>query len=168
MLIETNPFNAVKEDFSLSYITQLTADSGVSYEEDRKDYIAVDGQVNFAEIPLRIQLKSTVQPTKWAPSFTYYLEEDWLRKWCNSKIPVVLVLLVIDCKTDTNGERLPFISHDTDDYKINGRGYWIRVDDLAKAHDFKTTKGLSITLNSTHRIGSKTVLDWHKVAMSIF
>lgn len=168
MLKETNPLDAVKEDLSVSYITQLTADAGVNFQEHRKDYMGVDGAVEFFEAPLRIQLKSTTQSEMWADSFEFYLREGWLEKWKHSLVPVVLVLLVINSKTDTNGARLPFVKHGCDDYQVNGRGYWVRVDELAKNHDFEKSKGLSITLNSTHRIDEQSVIEWYELATSMF
>lgn len=57
----SNPIEAAKEDLSVGYITQLAADSGAAFQEHRKDFIGVDGQVDFLEAPLRVQLKSTTQ-----------------------------------------------------------------------------------------------------------
>lgn len=164
----TNPFTAAQEDVSIAYAMQLAAARGVNFQFNSKDFIAIDGNIEFYETPLRVQLKATTQTTYWNNTFSYYLEENWLRKWRGFCVPTVLILTTINPASGIAKSLGPMMHHNQDDFTADLRGYWIRVDGIAKDHDFSVQKGLSVTFNSTHRIDQNSIDTWHSIAMEPF
>ncbi|OUJ22366.1 DUF4365 domain-containing protein [Corynebacterium kefirresidentii] len=168
MLLTTNPPSAAKEDLSVAYMMQLAANHGVNFSKRDKDFIAIDGSVEFAEADLRIQLKTTAEEKYWNDSFSYYLEPKWLKKWSQNLSPTMLVILTVNSPLDDKSAHTPFFEINEDNYLVRGRAYWIRVDDIAQEHVKNSEKGKTVSLNQSNRIDDTTLNHWHEILLENF
>ena len=150
------------EEFSIAFLSQVCAQEGFEFVRWNQDYQAVDGDIKFRETDLRVQLKSTVQDRFWNDEFSFSLQKEWLVKWSESKIPVILVLVVL------NSPDGKWATHAADSTSFPARGYWKRVDEFARKHVDMRAQSKSVRFSIADRITSDSVTIWHKVAMSPF
>lgn len=153
---------ARSEEFSAAYVAQVCAQDGFQFITHRQDYQAIDGDIVFRETNLRVQLKSTTQEKYWKDNFSFPLYKEWLEKWAVSKIPVILVLVVI------NSPDGKWANHDNDLLSFPVRGYWTRVDEFAKNNLYMEAQSKVVSLGTEDRVTSHSIRDWHDVAMSAF
>src|SRR6266705_3566406 len=96
--IGTLSSNGSKARFGAAYVRAVCSQAGVGFQETSpdEDVIAVDGQVDFAVSPARVQIKCTGRfRISGGKTATWQAEESWLGNWHQSKIPVYFVLVVV-------------------------------------------------------------------------
>lgn len=117
-----------KARFGVAYVRAVCSQAGVGFSETSpdEDVLAVDGQVDFAISPARVQIKCTGRfriPGRKTAS--WQAEESWLGKWRRSMIPVYFVLVVVD-----PDDQLEWLHHQDNGTLHRAAAFWVRVDRL--------------------------------------
>ncbi|SOC47821.1 protein of unknown function [Blastococcus aggregatus] len=89
--------SARKARYGVAYLRNVCAQAGVGMNETPadEDVLAVDCSVEFAEAPVRVQVKCTSQFTIAGRSASWPLEEGWVRAWSHHLVPVYFVLVIV-------------------------------------------------------------------------
>ncbi|WP_312715537.1 DUF4365 domain-containing protein [Corynebacterium flavescens] len=152
--------NGIREALSINYTQQVVANEGFSFNTNSQDYIAIDGTIEFPETDLRVQLKSTSQVGCWNnSSFDFRLEPSWIQKWARNTQPVILIMVVLN-------PNLNWVTIRKSSASLAGRGYWKRVDNVAK----ETTGGASatITFSKEDLVCRESVEQWRSLVANAY
>src|ERR1700693_3373291 len=91
--------NGSKARFGVAYVRAVCSQAGFGFTETSpdEDILAVDGQVDFAMCPARVQIKCTGRfRLPGGKTASWQAEESWWGHWHESRIPVYFVLVVVD------------------------------------------------------------------------
>jgi hypothetical protein len=117
-----------KARFGAAYLRAVCSHAGVGFTETTidEDVLAIDGTVDFAVSPARVQIKCTGQfRISGGPTASWQAEENWWGKWHQSKIPVYFVLVVVD-----PDDQRTWLQHQDDGTLNRAAAFWVRVDRL--------------------------------------
>ena len=139
-----------KEDISISYISALCADAGISYDIQRHDDDSTDGIMKkriflgdgiFFDSALRIQLKSTSSVSQYKDKgdiITYALKGKNYNDLCTpATTPIILGLFVMP------EEEASWVQWSREELLIKGCMYWADFSKMPKS-DHKETVTISI------------------------
>ena len=115
--------------------------------------MAIDGTVDFARMPVRVQIKCTSQFSVAGSKLTLQLEPSWVKKWTASDTPVFVV--VVKVPSDVPGwldYDVAFTRHNTVAF---GRRF-VAATDLT-----------AMVFTSSDRLTGESVYDWRDLAYDI-
>lgn len=139
-----------KARFGAAYLHAICSHAGVGFTETTmdEDVLAIDGTVDFAISPVRVQIKCTGQfRIQGGKTASWQAEESWWGKWHQSKIPVYFVLVVVD-----PDDQLTWLEHQDDGTLHRAAAFWVRVDRLPD--------GSRITVPKSQRLTAATMATW--------
>ena len=142
--------NGSKARFGAAYVRAVCSHAGVGFTETTidEDVLAVDGQVDFAISPARVQIKCTGKfRISGGKTATWGAEESWFGKWNQSMIPVYFVLVVVD-----PDNQLTWLHHQDDGTLHTAAAFWVRVDQLSDQS--------RITVPKSQRLTADTLTIW--------
>jgi hypothetical protein len=119
-----------------------------------EDVLAVDCSVEFAEAPVRVQVKCTSQFAIRGRSASWPVEARWLRHWGASKVPVYLVLVIVE----GSGDR--WLMQQPGGTFQHAAAFWARVDKLSDAKSLQVPKNQRLTV--------ATIVDWREECVAAF
>lgn len=151
-----------KEDISISYISALCADAGISYDIQRHDDDSTDGIMKkrifldderFFDSSLRIQLKSTSSVTQYKDNgdmITYALKVKNYNDLCTpATTPVILGLFVMP-------EEESWVEWSREELLIKGCMYWADFSEMPKSDNKQT---VTVAIPKEHVINEEFLLD---------
>ncbi|MFG1853452.1 DUF4365 domain-containing protein [Actinomadura geliboluensis] len=139
-----------KARFGVAYLRAICSHAGVGFTETStdEDVLAVDGNIEFPIAAARVQVKCTGQfRIKGGKTATWSAEEGWWKKWKGSKLPVYLVLVVVDPDTQEK-----WLEHREDGTLHRAAAFWVRVDTMEEAD--------SIVVPKIQRLTAATLSEW--------
>jgi Domain of unknown function (DUF4365) len=142
--------NGAKARFGVAYLRAVCSQAGVGFNETAidEDVLAIDGEVQFAVAPARVQVKCTGRfRIEGGETASWPAESAWWEKWKKSCLPVYLVLLVVD-----PDDRLLWLDHRSDGTFQCAAAFWVRVD--------KTADGASVQIPKKQRLTADTLKLW--------
>lgn len=147
--------NGRRARYGAAYVRALCAHAGAAFNETSvdEDIMAIDGSVDFARMPVRVQIKCTSQFSVSGSRLTLQLEPSWVSKWITSDTPVFVV--VVKVPSDIPGwlhYDAAFTRHNTVAF---GRRF-IAATDLT-----------SMMFTSSHRLTSESIYEWRDLAYDI-
>lgn len=152
-----------KEDISISYISALCADAGISYDIQRHDNDGTDGIVKkriflgngiFFDSALRIQLKSTSSVSQYKDKgdiITYALKVKNYNDLCTPATTPIILGLFIMPEDETS-----WVQWSREELLIKGCMYWADFSRMPKS-DHKGT--VTITIPKEHVVNKEFLLD---------
>lgn len=148
--------NRRKARYGVTYVRNLCAQAGVGFEETSpdEDVLAVDCEVKFVEASVRVQVKCTSSLKATGRSASWPVEEGWLRKWADSRLPVYIVVVMVSPESDS------WIEHRRKDTLHNTAAFWVRVDGLTDAKRVRIPKA--------NRLQSSTFTLWRNEMLAGF
>ncbi|WBT08812.1 DUF4365 domain-containing protein [Corynebacterium sp. SCR221107] len=158
--------DACKEVIGQGLAYALAAHSAVevSLTSPGQDHLAKDCTFAFPEADLRVQLKSTASPIQTKGMYAFDLEYEWMEKWAQSRIPVILVLTVIHEK-----ERSKWIEFEKSRTLFTCDSHWVRVDDFSRNHlATGSTTARRIHFPKDQSIGPNSVALWRSLVIESF
>lgn len=144
--IGTLSSNGSKSRFGAAYVRAICSQAGVGFQETSpdEDVLAVDGTVDFAVSPVRVQIKCTGRfRISGGKTATWQAEESWLGNWHQSKIPVYFVLVVVD-----PDDQLAWLEHQDDGTLHRAAAFWVRVDQLPDVSRIVVPKNQRLTVDT--------------------
>jgi hypothetical protein len=148
--IGTLTAKGAKARFGAAYVRAICSHASVGFDETSidEDVLAVDGMVNFAIGPARVQIKCTGQfRINGGSTATWPAEAQWFEKWHKSKIPVYFVIVMVDPDDQT-----VWLEHLADATLGRAAAFWVRVDRMSER--------ASITVPRTQRLTAATLTEW--------
>jgi hypothetical protein len=142
--------NGSKARFGAAYVRAICSHAGVGFDETTidEDVLAVDGSVNFATCPARVQIKCTGKfRISGGRTATWKAEESWFGKWQQSMIPVYFVLVVVD-----PDDQQAWLHHQDDGTLHRTAAFWVRVDQMSNPRQIMVPK--------TQRLTAGTLAVW--------
>ncbi|RJT75643.1 DUF4365 domain-containing protein [Arthrobacter cheniae] len=133
----------------------LCAHVGASFTETSidEDVMAIDGTVDFARMPVRVQIKCTSQFSVAGNRLTLPLELSWVEKWTISDTPVIVV--VVKVPSDIPG----WLDYDVAFTRPNTVAFGRRFD--------AATDVTSMVFTSSDRLTGESIHDWRDLAYDI-
>jgi hypothetical protein len=147
--------NGRRARYGAAYVRALCAQAGAGFNETSvdEDVMAVDASVDFARMPVRVQIKCTSQFKVSGNKLTLSLEPGWVTNWSDSDTPVfVVVVKVPSLVPDWLTFNSAFTRHNTVAY---GRRF-IAATDLT-----------SMSFDANHRLTAESIYDWRDTAYAI-
>lgn len=135
--------NGSKARFGAAYVRSVCSHAGVGFTETTidEDVLAIDGTVDFAVSPARIQIKCTGQfKIAGGQSAGWQADETWWGKWHRSRIPVYFVLVVVD-----PDDQLVWLEHNDEGTLNRAAAFWVRVDQLSDRSRIRVPKNQRLT-----------------------
>lgn len=148
--ISTLTPNGCKARFGAAYVRAICSHAGVGFTENSpdEDVLAVDGKVELAEGYVRVQIKCTGQyRIVGGKTASWPAEQNWWDKWQQSRIPVYLILVMVD-----PDDQLQWLEHRDDGTLNRAAAFWVRVD--------KMPSGSAIAVPKTQRLFASTLAEW--------
>jgi Domain of unknown function (DUF4365) len=148
--------NGRKARYGISYVRSICCQAGVTMTETEpdSDVLAVDCSVMFREADVRVQVKCTSQWTIDGKSLTYPVEEGWIRKWDECKVPVYFAAVIVPSDPDT------WLRHDKDGTFHSTAAFWVRL--------VPGTVSTSIAVPKDQRLTLDTIKIWHSDLLALF
>lgn len=89
--------NVRRARYGVAYVEALCAHAGTDFRESSPDtdVSAVDGSIEFARMPVRVQIKCTSRYQVGARSLTLRLKSEWVDKWTESDTPVFVIVVKV-------------------------------------------------------------------------
>ncbi|KQZ86098.1 hypothetical protein ASD56_07505 [Microbacterium sp. Root166] len=115
--------------------------------------MAIDGTVDFARMPVRVQIKCTSKFSVRGSKFTLPLEPGWTKKWTASDTPVFVV--VVKVPSDIPG----WLDYDVAFTRHNAVAFGRRFD--------VTTDTTSMMFTSSDRLTGESIYEWRDLAYDI-
>lgn len=147
--------NGRRARYGAAYVRVLCAHAGATFTETAvdEDIMAIDGTIDFARMPVRVQIKCTSKFSVPGGKLTLPLEAGWLRKWTTSDTPVFVV--VVKVPRDIAGWL---------DYDVA----FTRHNTVAFGRRFDASKDLtSMLFTSTDRLAGESIYDWRDLAYDL-
>lgn len=147
--------NGRKARYGVSYVRAICSQAGVTMTETSpdEDVLAVDCQVHFEPGDVRVQVKCTSSWTIGGASLTFPLEERWIRKWDRCRVPVYLVVVIVQPDPDE------WISHDDNGTLHKSAAFWVRVP---------KSPGPSIEVPKDQRLTGRTLSAWYEDLIAMY
>jgi hypothetical protein len=147
--------NGRRARYGAAFVRTLCAQAGATFAETSvdEDIMAIDGTVDFARMPVRVQIKCTSKFSVSGGKFTLPLEPSWVKKWTASDTPVFVV--VVKVPSDIPGwldYDVAFTRHNTVAF---GRRF-VAATDLT-----------SMVFTSSHRLNAESIYEWRDLAYDI-
>ncbi|WP_033288162.1 DUF4365 domain-containing protein [Amycolatopsis jejuensis] len=142
--------NRAKSRFGVAYVRAVCSQAGVGFGETSpdEDVLAVDGQVEFAVAPAKVQVKCTGRfRISGGATATWPIDDSWHRNWKRSGLPVYFVLVIVD-----PDKRVSWLHHHDAATLHHAAAFWVRVDTLAT--------GENIVVPKTQRLTADTLRLW--------
>lgn len=154
--ISTLNSNGQKARYGVSYLRNICAQAGVGLNENSpdEDVSAVDCEVEFAELPVRVQVKCTSGLSIGARSKSVPIEEKWIEKWRQSLVPVYLIVVIVPKNV------ADWLDHIDDGTMHRTAAFWERVDRGASLPSVKIPKN--------QRLTAATLSLWHNDLLAEF
>jgi hypothetical protein len=148
--------NRRKARYGVAFVRSLCAQAGLSFSETSadEDVLAVDGEVGFTEGIVRVQVKCTSSLKIAGRRASWPLDEGWVRKWSDSRVPVYFVLVIVD---EDPGQWLEQRRNGT---YHNAAAFWERVDLLGSEK--------RLTIPKSNRLDASTFDLWHAQMLECF
>lgn len=147
--------NGRRARYGAAYVRALCAHAGASFTETSmdEDIMAIDGAIDFARMPVRVQIKCTSKFSVTGSRFTLPLEPTWLKKWTASDTPVFVV--VVKVPSDIPG----WLDYDAGFTRHNTVAYGRRFD--------VSTDLASMVFTKKDRLTGESIYDWRDLAYDI-
>lgn len=147
--------NVRRARYGAAYVRALCAHAGASFAETSidEDIMAIDGQIDFARMPVRVQIKCTSQFSVAGSKLTLPLEPSWVKKWTVSDTPVFVV--VVKVPSDIPG----WLDYDVAFTRHNAVAFgrrFVAATDLA-----------AMVFTSADRLTGESIYDWRDLAYDI-
>jgi hypothetical protein len=142
--------NGSKARFGAAYVRAICSHAGVGFTETSidEDVLAVDGTVDFAVCPARVQIKCTGKfRISGGKTASWEAEESWWGKWHQSGIPVYFVVVVVDPDI-----QIDWLNHQDNGTLHRAAAFWVRVDHLPDRS--------RITVPKSQRLTAETLAEW--------
>lgn len=149
--------SAAKGRFGVAYVRSIFSQAAVGFNETApdEDAIAVDGSLEFAIAPARIQIKCSSRFKIAGRSATWDSELHWRQSWAASGVPVYFVLVILDYK-----DPLSWIHHHDAGTDQKAAAFWVRVNEAMPSD--------KIIVPKTQRLTVATLAQWEKEVNSCF
>lgn len=149
--------NGAKGRFGVSYIRSIASQVGVGFNETSpdEDMLAIDGTIEFALAPARVQVKCTSRFSITGNSATWQSELHWREQWGQSLLPVYFVLVILDFD-----ERPRWIEHHATGTNHTAAAFWVRVNE--------TGTGDKIRIPKSQRLTADAIEQWHQEVEACF
>lgn len=147
--------NGRRARYGAAYVRALCAHAGAGFTETSidEDVMAVDASIDFARMPVRVQIKCTSQFKVSGSKLSLPLEAGWTDKWAESDTPVFVVVIKVP-------PLLPdWLSFDSAFTRHNTVAYGRRFDPA------KDSGGMSF--DATHHLSSESIYEWRDIAYGI-
>jgi hypothetical protein len=128
----------------------VCSQAGVGFDETSidEDVLAIDGKIDFAVAPVRVQVKCTGQfRIDSGTTATWPAEDGWWEKWHKSAVPVYFVVLIVD-----PDEQHRWLEHRRDGTMHHAAAFWVRVDQMSE--------GPGIAVPKKQRLTAETLSQW--------
>lgn len=147
--------NGRRARYGAAFLRTLCAHAGASFSETSvdEDIMAIDGTVDFARMPIRVQIKCTSKFSVRGTKFTLPLEPTWVKKWAASQTPVFVVVVKVP------GDISRWLDYDPSFTRHNTVAFGRRFDAM--------NDGRSMTFSSADRITGESIYEWRDLAYSI-
>lgn len=147
--------NGRRARYGAAYVRALCAHAGAAFSESSidEDIMAIDGTVDFARMPVRIQIKCTSMFSIPGGKFTLPLEPSWVKKWTTSDTPVFVV--VVKVPRDIPG----WLNYDVAYTRHNTVAFGRRFDRAANS--------TSMVFTSIDRLTGESIYEWRDLAYDI-
>lgn len=147
--------NGRRARYGAAYVRALCAHAGAAFTESSidEDIMAIDGTVDFARMPVRVQIKCTSKFSIPGGKFTLPLESSWVRKWTTSDTPMFVV--VVKVPRDIPG----WLDYDVASTRHNTVAFARRFD---RAVDLT-----SMVFTGVDRLTGESIYDWRDLAYDI-
>jgi hypothetical protein len=135
-----------KARFGVAYVRAVCSQAGVGFAETSpdEDVLAVDGDVQFSEASVRIQVKCSGQfKINGGSTATWQAEPHWREMWRNSIHPVYFVLVIVDPDEQQN-----WLDHRDDGTLHRAAAFWVRVDGLMENQNITVPKHQRLTAST--------------------
>lgn len=147
--------NGRRARYGAAYVRTLCAHAGAAFTETNvdEDIMAIDGAVDFARMPIRVQIKCTSKFSVPGGKFTLPLETGWVKKWTASDTPVFVV--VVKVPSDIPGwldYDIAFTRHNTVAF---GRRFDVAMDVT------------SMVFTRSDRLTGESIYEWRDLAYDI-
>jgi hypothetical protein len=142
--------NGAKASFGVAYVQAICSHAGVGFDPTSadQDVLAVDGTINFAIGPARVQIKCTGQfRINSGATATWPSEPGWTNKWSRSRTPVYFILVVVD-----PADQVYWLDYRDDGTMHNAAAFWVRVNGLPE--------DANIVIPKTQRLTADTLKVW--------
>jgi len=147
--------NGRRARYGAAYVRSMCAHAGASFTETSvdEDIMAIDGAIDFARMPVRVQIKCTSKFKVAGNKFTLPLESGWIRKWSVSDTPVFVV--VVKVPQDIQG----WLDYDQS---------FTRHNAVAFGRRFIPTMDLkSMVFVAEDRVTAESIYEWRDLAYGI-
>ena len=136
--------NGRKARFGVSYVRSVCAQAGVGFQETSpdEDILAVDCDVKFREANVGVQVKCTSSLTIRGRSASWHLDEGWLRKWSDARLPVYFVLVIVE------GDSGAWLTHRRDGTFSHAAAFWRRIVPSELASRINVPKSQRLTVET--------------------
>ena len=147
--------NGRRARYGAAFVRALCAHAGAAFTESSidEDIMAIDGTVDFARMPVRVQIKCTSKFSIPGGKFTLPLESSWVRKWTTSDTPVFVV--VVKVPRDIPG----WLDYDVASTRHNTVAFGRRFD--------RATDSMSMVFTGVDRLTGESIYDWRDLAYDI-
>lgn len=147
--------NGRRARYGAAYVRTLCAHAGATFTETNvdEDIMAIDGAVDFARMPIRVQVKCTSKFSVPGGKFTLPLETGWVKKWTASDTPVFVV--VVKVPSDIPG----WLDYDVAFTRHNTVAFGRRFD--------KATDLTSMVFTKADRLTGESIYEWRDLAYDI-
>jgi Domain of unknown function (DUF4365) len=142
--------NGAKARFGVAYLRAICSHAAVGFTETGtdEDVLAIDGKVEFAAGPARVQVKCTGQfRIDGGDTASWPAEDSWWDKWHRSKIPVYFIIVMVD-----PDDQLQWLEHRENGTFLRTAAFWVRVD--------RMTAAPSVTVPKSQRLTAGTLSEW--------
>lgn len=150
--------NARKGRYGIAYFQNVCAQFGVGFDETSpdEDVLAIDGTVQFAALPVRIQVKCTKKAFGPNDVLSWPVTEEWKSKWAKNVGPSYFV--VVQVPSDMPGDWIDYNGADITTHRSTA--YWARIE--------AATIGASIAIARTNRLTAESLASWNDDLLSCF
>jgi hypothetical protein len=142
--------NACKARYGVAHFRALCSQAGLGFAETSpdEDTLAVDGEVQFDEASVRVQIKCTAQFKIRGNSASWPSEVHWRDAWSRSAVPVYFVLVLLDVS-----DRCLWLAHSSAGTMHHAAAFWVRV---GREKDAART----IVVDKSQRLTTATFSTW--------
>jgi hypothetical protein len=135
--------------YGMSYVRSICSQAGVTITatEQDSDVLAIDCNVEFEELSVRVQVKCTSQWVLRGHSLSYPVKEGWIRKWQKCMGPVYFVVVIVP------PDSMQWIAHDHEGTMHKTGAFWTRLKPGAI--------GGSVQVPKSQRLTAQAIEEWH-------